>query len=342
MNDPKINAYIDELGGVFTFPDDASASSQFYQAVLHHANWIMRDFDGVEVKVVLIDNPEVNAFAFDNGAERLIGLYQGTVVKLFNYFFTAVTDKRNTFLEADFGFFGNQEDINDAGRAVHLTTLAVEFIFIHELMHIFAGHCAWWQTRVRQGMLAERLRKDVRDCISSERYHALETLADGSSFDRLMSVQLLRVRSRQTFDIAGTREWYRSLREAMMLALFAADSALFLFDHWDWEGTDLDSGTHPPAPFRVFWSLHSASWVRHKFAEAIPEVKDYGEIDIVRAFRAADQAYLHFSGDNVARWDGLRKAMSRHDYLNRIVEEARLFEQELKQLGYDTSAFKWR
>lgn len=251
------------LGGRFSPPSSVSA---YYSSLVEHLGEAAADheLEAADGKRILdsfdfVCSDSFNALAFVHRGMAYIGLFKGLVEKLVAYFETA----RNHRAWAANPMLASSLDPLD-GLAIHLSTLALDFIFDHEITHLKHGHVDWL---VANGLVAEYLEYDSTLSVGAHLdRQCLELDADFQATCRALALILVR---RQRAVQAPHRyqrfPYARDARAALSVHWFVLYSLFLNFDDHTWTHADLQHRSHAPAALRLAMALAGMRGVAFKY-----------------------------------------------------------------------------
>ena len=235
-----------------------------------------------------VENTLVNAFAFESDNHDFVGVYVGTIVTIYSFFSALLANpnlllsignpleeeewKTDTFDPKQ--LFRQPKSIERRSFAHLIATIAIDFLFAHEVGHLMNGHVKLLRSRKGIPLLAE--------CDLAENTHeenlTLQTLemdADSFAMGQGLATAFGRARNPDSVLPLDWRQWYST----STLALFGWTLAIYGFFRLFFKGSinldNLDSTNHPPPNVRLSMVLtRTVEFLKKKdLGELIPQLK---------------------------------------------------------------------
>ncbi len=206
-----------------------------------------------------IENWDVNALAFESDNHDFVGVYVGAIVTIYGFFGSLLAYPRflmsigNPLAEEEWKsdivdpqqLFRQPKDLARRSFAHLIATIAIVFLFAHEIGHLMNGHVKLLGTKKGMPLLAEfdPTQKTREENLTLQR---LEMDADAFAVGQGLTTALGRAGDPNHVFPPDWRQWYGTSRQA----LFSWTLAIYGFFRLFFKGTvnldDLDSTNHPP------------------------------------------------------------------------------------------------
>ena len=206
-----------------------------------------------------IENWDVNALAFESDNHDFVGVYVGAIVTIYGFFGSLLAYPRflmsigNPLAEEEWKsdivdpkqLFRQPKDPARRSFAHLIATIAIVFLFAHEIGHLMNGHVKLLGTKKGMPLLAEfdPTQKTREENLTLQR---LEMDADAFAVGQGLTTALGRAGDPNHVFPPDWRQWYGTSRQA----LFSWTLAIYGFFRLFFKGTvnldDLDSTNHPP------------------------------------------------------------------------------------------------
>jgi hypothetical protein len=211
-----------------------------------------------------IENMEVNAFALESDNHDFVGVYVGAIITIYSFFGSLLAYPRvlmsigNPLTEEGWRsdtfdpkqLYRQPKDVARRSFAHLIATIAIDFLFAHEIGHLMHGHVKLLRTRQGTPILAEF---DLATKTSEENItlQTLEMDADSFAASQGLATALGRAGDPDHVFPPDWRQWYATPN----LALFGWTLAIYGFFRLFFKGSvnldDLDSTSHPPPNIRL-------------------------------------------------------------------------------------------
>lgn len=211
-----------------------------------------------------IENWDVNALAFEWDNYDFVGVYVGAIATIYSFFGALLAYPRflmsigNPMAEEEWksdAFHPKQlyRQPKDAARRsfAHLiATIAIDFLFAHEIGHLMSGHVKLLRIRKGLPLLAEfdPTQKTREENLTLQ---TLEMDADSFAVGQGLATAFGRAADPSHVFPTDWRQWYGTSTQA----LFSWTLAIYGFFRLFFKGTvnldDLDSTNHPPPNIRL-------------------------------------------------------------------------------------------
>jgi hypothetical protein len=205
-----------------------------------------------------IENLKMNAFAFKVADDGFIGVYSGTVLTVQSFFGALLSHPSflrsigNPDAEVEWTGFKMTPQPKDPARNAYahlLSTLAVDFLFMHEIAHLMNGHVEFDRNRRQTSVFWEfaEAQGSTEDNLTSQ---TLEMDADADATLQGLTIAFGRTSDVETLPEAW-RPWFRTPRLALYTWILAAYGffRLFFGGETAWDG--LLRTSHPPHNIRL-------------------------------------------------------------------------------------------
>jgi len=211
-----------------------------------------------------VENLELNAFAFESENHEFVGVYVGTIVTIYSFFgsllayprlLMSVGDplaeeewKSDTFDPKQ--LYRQPKNLARRSFAHLMASIAIDFLFAHEIGHLMNGHVKLLRMRKGVPLLAEF---DLTQKTHEENLtlQSLEMDADSFAVGQGLATAFGRARDPNIIFPPDWRQWYATPR----LALFGWALAIYGFFRLFFKGAvnldDLGSTNHPPPNIRL-------------------------------------------------------------------------------------------
>jgi hypothetical protein len=211
-----------------------------------------------------IENWDVNAFAFESDNHDFVGVYVGAIVTIYRFFGSLLAYPRllmsigNPLVEEEWesqAFDPKQlhrhpKDTARRSFAHLIATIAIDFLFAHEIGHLMNGHVKLLKKRNGMSLLAEfdPAQKNPEENLTRQ---TLEMDADSFAVGQGLVTAFGRAEDPSHVFPIDWRQWYIPPTQA----LFAWTLSIYGFFRLFFRGTvnldALDSTTHPPPNLRL-------------------------------------------------------------------------------------------
>jgi hypothetical protein len=215
-----------------------------------------------------IENLQMNALAFESNDHDFVGIYIGAIVTTYGFFGSLLSYPRSLMSignplaegEVDSTNFEPNQPMRVPGDPARrsyahlLATIAIDFLFAHELGHLMHGHVKLMRKRTGIPFLAEF---DLTQKTHEENLmlQTLEMDADSFAVGQGLATAFGRCGDPSKVFPPDWRPWYNAPREA----LFTWTLAIYAFFRLFYRGTanldDLESTNHPPPSIRMWMIL---------------------------------------------------------------------------------------
>jgi hypothetical protein len=235
-----------------------------------------------------IENLEMNALAFESNDHDFVGVYIGAIVTIYAFFGFLLSYPRflmsigNPLAEGELN--STTLDPNqpmrlpkDAARRSYahlLSTLAIDFLFAHELGHLMNGHVKLMKKRTGIPFLTE-FDSTQRSRDENLVLQTFEMDADSFAVGQGLATAVGRTGETQKVFPVDWRPWYSTPRQA----LFTWTLAIYAFFRLFYKGIanldNLDSTNHPPPNIRMSMILSTlVEFLKKKgLEELIPQME---------------------------------------------------------------------
>jgi hypothetical protein len=206
-----------------------------------------------------IENLELNALAFEADDHDFVGVYVGTVVTIYAFFSSLLAYPRllmsigNPLAEEEWKsytvdpklLFRQPKDVARRSFAHQIATIAIDFLFAHEIGHLMNGHVKLLRTR--QGIpLMPEFDPTQKTREQNLTLQTLEMDADSFAVGQGLATAFGRAGDPSLVFPPDWRQWYGTAR----LALFGWTLAIYGLFRLFFKGAvnldDLDSTNHRP------------------------------------------------------------------------------------------------
>jgi hypothetical protein len=211
-----------------------------------------------------IENGDVNAFASEWDNYDFVGVYVGAIVTIYSFFGSLLAYPRflmsigNPLAEEEWKsetfdpkqLYRQPKDVARRSFAHLLATIAIDFLFAHEIGHLMNGHVKLLKTRKEMPLLAEfdPTQKTPEENLTRQ---TLEMDADSFAVGQGLATAFGRAGDASHVFPPDWRQWYGTPTQA----LFSWTLAIYGFFRLFFKGTvnldHLDSTTHPPPNIRL-------------------------------------------------------------------------------------------
>lgn len=269
-----------------------------------------------------------NAVAFVQLGKGYIGLFTGLIDCLVAYFHAANQRKAwdtNPLLSEALGSL-------DGGVAIHLSTLALDFVFDHEVTHLKHGHVDWL---VASGFDSAFLEYDLS--LTPDRFANQQLLEfDADLQATLRALQMSLVRYQRVLEKPNRYQQipYISNPKATFAVQWFALYSLFLnFDDNTWKDHDIRHRSHPPAAMRMALAMTAMHGFAFKYYEAEMQKAGIDKDEFISIFAEATataiDVYCNIKGVKrdaiVTPWELSREEL---EYMENV--KLRMYEVQLQ------------
>jgi hypothetical protein len=216
-----------------------------------------------------VENMGMNAFAFESGGHDFVGLYAGTIITIYRFFASLLAYPRllmsigNPLTEVEWISHTDDPKLivsripKDQARrsfAHLLATLAIDFLFAHEIGHLMNGHVKLIGKSKGSTFLAEfdSTRKTSEEYLMRQ---ALEMDADSFAVGQGVTTALGRASKLDSIGPPDWRQWYSTPRQALFAWTLAIYGLFRLFFRGEVNLSDLEIAIHPPPNIRLVIAL---------------------------------------------------------------------------------------
>jgi hypothetical protein len=235
-----------------------------------------------------IENWDVNALAFERDNHDFVGIYIGAIVTIYSFFGSLLAYPRflmsigNPLAEEEWKsdrfdprqLYRQPKDVARRSFAHLMATLAIDFLFAHEIGHLMNGHVKLLRMKKGMPLVAEfdPTQKTLEENLTLQ---TLEMDADSFAVGQGLATALGRADDPSHVFPPDWREWYGTSRQA----LFSWTLAIYGFFRLFFKGTvnldDLDSTSHPPPNIRLSMALTTVVEFLKKrgLVELIPQLE---------------------------------------------------------------------
>jgi hypothetical protein len=211
-----------------------------------------------------VENRAINAVAFEAERHEFVGIWVGAMASIYSFFGCLLADPHflptigDISAEAQFEEASDEvawliRTPNDPARKSYahlLSTLAVEFLFRHELGHLMNGHVKLLGQRHLSNFIVEFEEPGAHGLSSLER-QTLEMDADSFAVGIGMATVLGRLSEPDRIFPQHWRQWYSSPRQALYTWLLSINVLFHLLYNGPVNLDDLESKPHPPPAIRM-------------------------------------------------------------------------------------------
>jgi hypothetical protein len=211
-----------------------------------------------------VENTAINAVAFEADGHEFVGVWVGAMASIYS-FFGCMLANRNLLpdigvVSAEIEFEPKVDDAEwllripkDPARKAYahlLSTIAVEFLFQHELGHLMNGHVRLLNKLKGINYVVE-FEARPSQVLSNLDLQMLEMDADSFAVGQGMATVLGRLHEQGKVFPADWRQWYENPRHALFTWLFSVYSLFRLLYRGPVNLDDLEAAGHPPPGIRI-------------------------------------------------------------------------------------------
>jgi hypothetical protein len=275
------------------------------------------------IYVDFVDNSTFNAFAFKYYDKYIIGIHEGVVLILNDLFkrmlshkniLSDVGDSSNELEDKSIeGYFDNIDDMVVFGHngryiflepkditrrqfASHLTTIALTFIFEHELSHILFGHVDFLNEKYGLNRLSE-IQGDDSPLLRNLDLQTMEMDADCTSIARCcnLAINVVNKPSRIHPDY---HKFYSNIYSSFSDINFAICNVLLLFGDGNYKDTTIGKNSHPDPRIRQLMATATFESISKQWDEL--EI-DYNRLKdlLLKGVKDANLAYEYLTGNKI-------------------------------------------